>query len=63
VEEHDKNEGQGIEGRMIYLVLKKWEWFGVEWINLAQDRHKWQGLVDTALKLRFPQNAQNFVTY
>jgi hypothetical protein len=26
----------------------------VDWIQLAQDRHKWQAVVNTVMKLRVP---------
>jgi hypothetical protein len=37
----------------------KWEddikmYMGVDWINMAQDRAKWWGFVNTVLNLRFP---------
>lgn len=37
-------------------------WEGVEWINLAQERHKWRGLVNTTANLRVPQNTCRFRT-
>jgi hypothetical protein len=32
--------------------LKEIEWEGADWIDLAQDGEKWQGLVKTVIKLR-----------
>jgi hypothetical protein len=29
-------------------------WVGMEWIDLAQDREKWRGLLNTVMNLRAP---------
>jgi hypothetical protein len=34
----------------------------VDWINLAQDRERWQTSLNTVKYLRIPQTAQNFFT-
>ena len=34
----------------------------MDWIKLAQDREKWQALVNAVMNLRFPQNAGDFLT-
>jgi hypothetical protein len=35
---------------------------GVDWIELAQDRDRWRGLVTAVMYLRVPQNAGNFLS-
>jgi len=35
---------------------------GMDWIDLTQDRSRWQALVNAAMNLRVPQNAGNFLT-
>jgi hypothetical protein len=37
-------------------------WKGAEWICLALDRGQWRALVNTAMKLRVPYKAKNFLT-
>jgi hypothetical protein len=32
---------------------------GVDWVDVAEDKDKWQSLVDTDMNLRVPQNAGN----
>ena len=33
---------------------------GIDWINLAQDRNRWRGVVNVEMNLRVPANAGNF---
>jgi hypothetical protein len=34
----------------------------MNWIDLAQDRDQWRGLVNTVMKLQVPQNAGKFLS-
>jgi hypothetical protein len=36
-------------------------WGSMEWIILAQDRDRWLALVNVVIKLRVPQNTENFL--
>jgi hypothetical protein len=38
----------------IKMDLREIGWGGMDWINLAQDRDQWRGLVNTAMNLRDP---------
>jgi hypothetical protein len=38
----------------IKMDLKHTRWEGVDWIDLAQDRDKWQAVVNTVMNLRVP---------
>ena len=55
-------EDAGVEGRIIYDVLQELGCGGVDWIYLAQERDRWQTLVNAVMKFRLPQNAGNFLT-
>jgi len=35
---------------------------GLEWIELAQDRDRWQAIVNALMNLRVPSNTENFLT-
>ena len=35
---------------------------GMDWIKLAQDRDRWQALLNVVMNLRVPQNVGNFLT-
>jgi hypothetical protein len=41
----------------IKMDVAEIEWRGIDWISLAQDRHKWRTLVNVVMNLRVPQNA------
>jgi hypothetical protein len=35
---------------------------GMDWIDLAQDKDQWRGLVNMVMDLRVPQNAEKFLS-
>ena len=35
---------------------------GMEWIDLAQDKERWQAVMNTVMKPQVPWNARNFLT-
>jgi hypothetical protein len=45
------------------MDLQEVGWGDLDWINLAQDRDKLLALVNAVTNLRFPYNAQNFLTW
>jgi hypothetical protein len=38
----------------IEMDLREIGWYGIDWIDLAQDRHQWRALVSTVMNLRVP---------
>jgi hypothetical protein len=38
----------------IKMNIRKVGWWGIEWINLTQDRNRWRALVYTVMNLRVP---------
>jgi hypothetical protein len=38
----------------IRMDLREVGWGGMDWINLAQDRDRWRGLVNAVMNLRVP---------
>jgi hypothetical protein len=34
--------------------LREIKWDGMDWIDVAQDRHQWRPLVNTVMNLRVP---------
>jgi hypothetical protein len=38
----------------IKMDLREIGWHGMDWIDLAQDRHQWRALVNTVMNLRVP---------
>jgi hypothetical protein len=35
-------------------ILREMGWYGINWIELAQDRDQWRALVNTVMNLRVP---------
>jgi hypothetical protein len=46
----------------IEVILKEVEWRGIDYIDLAQDRDRWQTLANAVMNLRFPLNAGYYLT-
>jgi hypothetical protein len=44
------------------MDLREIRWDGMDWINLAQDRHQWRALANTVMNLRVPQNVGKFLS-
>jgi hypothetical protein len=64
-----KTEGKRPLGRprgrwedSIKMDLQEVGFGGVDWIDLAQDRDRWQALVNVVMNLLVPQNAGSFLT-
>jgi hypothetical protein len=36
------------------MDLRETQWDGMDWIDLAQDRHQWRALVNTVMNLQMP---------
>ena len=42
-----------VDGRIILRwIFRKWDVGGMDWIDLVQDRDRWQALVNAVMKLR-----------
>jgi hypothetical protein len=51
--ERDHWEDQDVGGN-IRMDLREIGWYGMDWIDLAQDKDKWMALVNTVMNLRVP---------
>ena len=47
---------------MMLKCVTEVQWKGLNWIHLAQDRKKWQALVNMVVNLWVPQNSGSFST-
>jgi hypothetical protein len=48
-------KGLDVGGRIILeWMLERWDWGGMDWIDLAQDRDQWRALVNTVMNLGAP---------
>jgi hypothetical protein len=51
----DHSGDVGEDGRIILEgIIQKYEWEGVDWVHLAQDRDQWRAVVNTVMNLRAP---------
>jgi len=60
--ERDHLEDPGIDGRILKCIFWKWDGGSIKWIDLAQDRDRWQALVNVVMNLQVPHSAGNFLT-
>ena len=52
--ETDYLEDPGVDGRIILRwIFRKWDG-SMDWIDVAQDRDRWQALVNAVMNLRVP---------
>jgi len=52
--ERDHLKGPGVDGKVILKwIFEKWDG-GMDWIDLAQDRHMWRALVNGVMSLPVP---------
>jgi hypothetical protein len=52
--EGDHLKDRDVDGGIILKwILEKWDG-GMDWIDLAQDRDRWQGVANAVLNLRVP---------
>jgi len=61
VKEREHFEDPGIDVRIILKEILKIGQKGVEWIQLAQDRDKWQAVVAMGKKIRVLSKAGSFL--
>jgi hypothetical protein len=57
----EKPEGKRLLGRPrcrwvdnIKMELREIGWYGMDWIDLGQDRDQWRALVDTVMSFQVP---------
>ena len=46
----------------IKMEFQEVEYWGMDWIDLAQDRDRWRAFVNAIMNLRVSRNAVNFLT-
>jgi len=53
--ERDYLGDRGVDGRIILRwIFRKWDVWGMDWIELAQDRDRWLALVNAVMNLWVP---------
>jgi hypothetical protein len=46
----------------VKMDLKETGWYGMDWIDLVQDRDQWRALMNIVMNPRVPQNAVKFLS-
>ena len=55
LKERDHWGDPGVDGRIILRwIFRKWDWGGMDWIELAQDRDRRRALLNAVMNLRVP---------
>jgi hypothetical protein len=55
-------ENPDVEGRItLKLIFRKWDGWGLDWVDLAQDRDRWWALVSAAMNLWVPKKCGEFL--
>jgi hypothetical protein len=55
--EGDHLKDPGVDGRIVLKwIFERVDW-GLDWIDLAQDKNRWRAVVNAVINLRFPLNA------
>jgi hypothetical protein len=54
VRERDNLENRGIDGRIILDGSSESGMGGMDWIDMAQDRDKWQALANVVINFQVP---------
>jgi len=62
LKERDHLGDPGVDRTILRWIFRKLDAGDMDWIELAQDRDRWQALVNAVMNLRVPQNARNFFT-
>jgi hypothetical protein len=53
-------EDLDIDGMIILKLYLRNKMGTIDWLDVAQDRDRWQALVNAVMNLRLPQNAGKF---
>jgi len=60
--DRDHLEDPGVDGRIILRwIFRKW-YGGMDWVDLDQERDRWQTLVNAVMNHRVTYNGGNFLT-
>ena len=61
--ERDQCGDPGTDGNIILRwIFRKWDVAGMDWIDLAEDRNRWQARVNAVMNLRGSVKCGNFLT-
>ena len=58
----DHLEDPGIDGMILRWIFWRWDGGSIKWIDKAQDKDRWQAIVNVVMNLQVPYNVGNFLT-